>query len=278
MKECKSCGATWETGDICPYCHRHIIIENPPFKPADIYSEKRNRNISGKKIFAVSMCIFGIVMITNIIRYSVYSKTDNLYSVPLSVFHHEEHDYNSKISASYNLDDEKNKSSEYQRQKGIYVDKNYEVGKDIPEGEYIICSDGLTPNKDFYMGIYTSSSYSDESQIAGSWYHGNIIAVLEKGQFIEVSHGTIYDREKSGITLNPFSESGMFYVGIDIPAGDYTIIPDEEYTSSYKIYSSLISVAPVIKESGYLDKEKSINVTLNEGEYIQTSFCHIKKK
>ncbi len=274
MHECKSCGATWEKGDICPYCRRHIIIENPPFKPEDTHSEKRNRNISVKKIL---MCIFGTVMLTNLIRYSVYSITDNLYSVSSSEIHHKEHNYTSKKSVSYNSDYEKSKNLEYQREKGIYVDKNYEVGKDIPEGEYIICSDGLTPYKDFYMGIYTSDSYSDASQISGNWYNGNIIAVLEKGQFIEVSHGTIYDREKSGITLDPFSDSGMFHIGVDIPAGDYTIISDEECTASYKIYSSLNTVAPVVKESGYLDGEEAISIKLEDGEYIQTKFCHIKK-
>lgn len=269
MKECKSCGATWEKGNVCPYCHRHVIIENPPCIPVQSNSPKKHNHC--KKIFVCALIGFVSVMFANSARNFIYN-----YSALNAESHYEESCSDKYIS--YSLESEKNQKIEYQREKGIYTSGKYEAGRDIPEGEYIICSDGMSPGKNFYMGIYVSSSCSDESRISGGWYQGNTIAVLEKGQFVEVSHGIIYDRKKSGIVLSPFSESGMFKTGTDIPAGTYQLEKsDLQYTASYKIYSSLNSVAPVVKYSGFLDDNKNITVSLQEGEYIQTVFCHIKE-
>lgn len=270
MKECKSCGATWEKGNICPYCRRHIITENPPYVPLENSSPKKNTNHRKKIFFSVLIAAVSVTLAVSV-KVSVKNSVNknNYYSALPS---------ESGESVSYNPEYEKNQSIEYQREKGIYTDGKYEIGKDIPEGEYIICSIGVTPYKDFYMGTYTSSSYSDESKISGDWYQGNTIAVFERGQFVKVSHGIIYDREKSDIKLSPFSESGMFKVGTDIPAGTYQLeLIDSQYTASYKVYSSLNSVAPVEKDSGFFDDDKNISVSLQEGEYIQTSFCHIRE-
>lgn len=259
MKECKSCGAIWDEGDICPYCHRHIIIENPKVILPDSNISKNNKHKFLKTLFVLAAVISVPVIFSDCLS---SEKSDNTHHSLVS--HDTEHD--------------KVKSIEYQQEKGIYVSGIYEIGKDIPEGEYIICSDGGTPDKNFYMGVYTSSSCSDESQIYGDWYQGNTIAVLEEGQFIEVSHGNIYDREKSGIKLSPFTESGMFRAGEDIPAGDYIVKSDNsQYTGTYVVYSSLNSVAPIIKESGFIEDEKITKIVLSDGEYVETRFCCLEE-
>lgn len=169
-------------------------------------------------------------------------------------------------------------SSNYKNNSGIYKSGFYEVGKDIPEGIYIIVADGSNPEN---LGIAEISSSSDENDedavLNNTWFHGNIYLELEKGQFLHVSWATIYDAEKVDVKLNPYSKDGMYLVGKDIPAGIYELELDSgeyiyDYSAKYVIYSEMDSPMPIQFSNGNFKDNKSIR--LEEGQYVMFEDCH----
>ena len=169
-------------------------------------------------------------------------------------------------------------SSNYKNNNGIYKSGNYEVGKDISEGTYIIVADGSNPTN---LGIAEiSSSHDDNDEYAvlnNTWFHGNTYLKLEKGQFLHVSWATIYDAEKVDVKLNPYSKDGMYLVGKDIPAGIYELELDSgehvyDYSAKYVIYSEMASPMPVQFSNGNFKDNKFVQ--LEEGQYVMFEDCH----
>lgn len=257
MRECSNCGATWEEGNICPYCK-------------SVNYKEQNTNVNNNKKSSKSAMLILIValfVLTAIVMGVIYYSYSTLKR---NMTFQDDDDY---VSSSESSLSESNKA--YQKEKGIYTGGILEVGVDIPEGEYIVMPPTTASNTNFFIEIFTDAKANDDSNIFSERGINCAYVELEKGTFIDASYLVIYDIDKNDIELDPFLYSGMYKVGRDLDAGTYTIKSDSDYSVNYSVYKSLNSIAPVIKESGYVEDE--IEVTLRDREYIEIMNGHLYK-
>ena len=292
MLSCRNCGAPYTGGIICEKCGTRYTEEELRSYDKTGYPEKELQDSSAKNnhsgssgdnpafiiaiIFAV---VSGLVIIPVLI--AIFVPAIIWYNAKKQAAEERQAAVVQEIEESF-ADEEKRgvDKVEYMKEHGVYSSGNYECGKDIPEGEYIVVSSGSDGYGDFYFGVYTQSDCSDDSELYGGWYQGNMYVSLKEGQFIHFSHSVLYDPELNNIELSGNQYGGMYKVGKDIEPGIYYIrSSDDQYGCEYTIYSSINSVIPIEKESSYCDlsDSDSVKVELSEGEYIKLKFSSLEK-
>ncbi len=157
---------------------------------------------------------------------------------------------------------------------GCYGEDTYEVGADILAGEYVICSDGSRDHDSFYFAVYEDAEM--EQKIAGGWMEWNTIMRLEEGQFISMQAAYFYESSRKSL-LKPFQSSGFFLVGRDLKAGTYTIANDTEQLAVYRVFSDPDQKEEHMLLQGPLQGGENTEITLHDGEYLMTRFCHLEK-
>ncbi|MDQ0148331.1 hypothetical protein ACFO6R_02720 [Eubacterium multiforme] len=164
-------------------------------------------------------------------------------------------------------------------QKEEYKSGFYEVGKDLPAGEYVIISD--KNNKQAETSIEVTKDSKKENEIFDESVSGNIYVTLSKGEYIDVKHGDIFPIDKAPSTTpkDKIYKDGMFKVGRDIKAGIYEVKStekdknDDAYIEIFK--DSTHRNGSVISKKEF---KKSTNVTLKDGEYIKLDDAEIVVK
>ena len=163
------------------------------------------------------------------------------------------------------------------REKGIFGSGFYEVGKDLPAGEYIAVLNDNTPAEFFSLGVYTSAPMSAENQLMYGSFRDCQLLVLEEGLYIYFLDGTLYDMEKHENPSDPFRSGGMYKVGRDLEAGTYTFEnTDGQDFGMYTLYTSIDFIAPITRDSGVVSAGKTAQIELHEGEYIEMRDCCLK--
>lgn len=174
---------------------------------------------------------------------------------------------------------EQKQENKQNTQKEEYKSGFYEVGKDLPAGEYVIISD--KSNKQAETSIEVTKDSKKEDEIFDESVSGNIYVTLSKGEYIEVKNGDIFPIDKAPSTTpkDKVYKDGMFKVGRDIKAGTY------EVKSIEKDKNDDASIE-ITKDSTHRDKsviskkefKKSTKVTLKDGEYIKLDDAEIVVK
>lgn len=155
----------------------------------------------------------------------------------------------------------------------VYPDGYYEVGVDIPAGEYVLRSSSewssyyeIRSNADF-------DSYDDMIDYCNFSY--NAIVRLEAGQFFWLNRCTASPIEE--MPNISYLEGEMFKVGYHIPAGTYRISlrdSSDYYGVGYVLsYPSDGYDAVVSSVSVYAGEDA--NITLQDGQYLQLKDCYI---
>ncbi len=162
---------------------------------------------------------------------------------------------------------------------GCFGDGTYEVGVDIPAGEYVIDSDGtdfLTEIPKFHLTLYSDASCTEESLLRQERGEYNTILRLEDGQVLVIEHAYLY--ESSGESrLVPYEIGGFFHVGRDIPPGTHTIISDNINRDGVCcIYSDLYRNEEHLLLETTIERGGSTEITLEENSYIWMQYCHLK--
>lgn len=272
MKICKYCGAQWSEGEVCPNCQRAVY--SPEQYPSQGSSGKSDSVwivlalVGGfLLLLAAAVCIAVIGLYSSFKKIEVDSDFSNGERNSI-------HEYIQSETIAADPEGDREGNLSFQREKGVFVSGFYEIGKDIPAREYAAIANGNTPTRDFYLGVYTSPSQSEESELMGGWYQGSRLLILEEGQYIELIHANLYDLTKHENPADPFKNSGMYKVGSDLEAGTYTIVNiSDQYTGFYTIYSSINCIAPITRDSGAVSAGESSQITLQDGEYIEMKFC-----
>lgn len=172
-------------------------------------------------------------------------------------------------NAQNNKQTEQSKENSTPEYKEVYKSGFYEVGKDLPAGEYLVLRDKL--NKEVETSVAVTKDSKKEDEIFDESVMGNIYVTLENGQYIEVKNGDIYpvDKAPSNTPENKVYKDGMYKVGKDIKAGTYDVKAIKDNGSddgSIEITKdSSHSDKSVISKKEFKDTEK---VTLKDGEYI----------
>ena len=158
---------------------------------------------------------------------------------------------------------------------------NYHVGEDIPAGLYIAVSDGYTHYNEFTFSVYDrpyEGNLGDVLPLMENVYQNNCYVQLEDGQYTHFFHANLYPVTETAPELDPYAYSGMFKVYHDhLTAGTYTLIADADYAGQYAVYQDVTAGAEPVLTSGYLENNKgeTVEVTLEEEQYLMTKFCHI---
>lgn len=286
MNTCKHCGSQWETGDVCPQCGTapRISLEK---NTAPVQSEQPEEQ--SFPIWAIPVIVIGVLAIMTIGGGILLNDSMDLTDSDPEPYFDTDDRFEEEVvpdkpkdpivlpketAAPANPKQDREQNLDYQQKHGIFTGEFYEVGSEVPPGEYVVMPNSTHAAPHFHVAVYTSESMSDESQLYGGWYSTCKYVVLEEGQYIELTHAALYDPDKNDLALDPFSADGMYKVGRDIEPGTYTIRnTSDQYTGNFIIYSSINSIAPVTRDFEFLDTGESIEVTLNEGEYIELVFC-----
>lgn len=155
----------------------------------------------------------------------------------------------------------------------------YKVGIDVPAGDYIFYSDkymGSSNSRWDYGGdIELRSSTASDADIleytsVGTWAFMH----LTDGQYIKISGCSMYPADYTEKIDKTFE--GMYRVGIDIPAGEYKVSPDED--AIYATLSVYSSNDPVNRDTlDFQSVESSAYVTVQDGNYLFLEDCHIEQ-
>lgn len=141
-----------------------------------------------------------------------------------------------------------------------YYSGTYKVGEDIPAGEYCIFS---TENK--RSGYYSVNADSNGDDIIGNdVFDYNAFVTISDGQYLELNRAKAIPVEEIGeIETN---QSGMFRVGIDIPAGEYKIESTKnDMNGYYSIYNSSEPNASIVTNNLF---DGQTYVTVSDGQYL----------
>lgn len=292
-RECKGCGAILQNDGKCPYCGRRYEIDEKmdsiqKIKKRGYYAGDINSAINianqlnginrkssvhkGNIIILITVLSVIVMLFFALIIFSAKRSIDNKSAYKSN----NAYSYYNEYYTEY--DDELSKANENY----IYSAGEYEVGKDMPAGEYVILGRGIA-NGSGCVNIYEDAGMTKESigYSSLSWFDHNTIIVVKEGQWVDISHGIAYYSDKVDIELNPYSHSGMFKVGRDVAVGKYKLVQNEkesQYGGNYEIYSAITENGPVIKDSGRFEtKNGGAEIELSEGDYLYTKFCHVEK-
>lgn len=144
----------------------------------------------------------------------------------------------------------------------------YKVGTDIPSGEYVLIPTGSNMA---YFEVTNSNDGKTESIVSNDNFNGREIVTISDGQYINVSHATIYKIDEAPAINKSAKEflPGMYRIGIDIPAGEYTVAPTDSIDGYYEIDSDSSHSFNAILGNGTVNHKQYLN--LESGQYIKLS-------
>lgn len=145
-------------------------------------------------------------------------------------------------------------------------DGTFIVGVDFPAGEYIILENG---NGEAYYELSNT-----EKKLSYGSFSNNAILTVEDGQSFMLENAYAVSVEEETVDT---TEAGTLKVGLHIEAGEYKLVPDADATDGFGLYSIESSSNPLTKE--FIDSnlfQEPVNITVNDGEYLILSHCHIE--
>lgn len=157
-----------------------------------------------------------------------------------------------------------NKNTEVASSKS-YTESKYKAGQDIPEGEYVIFV-----NKNVSRGYFSVSTDSNEKNIiTNDNFEYNTIVYIKDGEYLKLSRS--YAVPITDVAALNTDGTGMFKIGVHLPAGEYKLIADVDSSGYYCIYNDNrqddIECNDNFKGNTY--------VTVKEGQYLLLSRCKI---
>lgn len=114
-------------------------------------------------------------------------------------------------------------SSEPEEESNAYAAGTYIVGQDLAAGTYYISTDTMC-----YWELTSDSSGDLESIVANGNITTHTYVTVSDGQYFKVQGGEFLPAEDVEHTLQESFGDGMYLVGIDIPAGEYALTPDQD--------------------------------------------------
>ena len=136
----------------------------------------------------------------------------------------------------------------------------------LPAGEYMLFAEGEkgtfitgTTRENVYVNAQESFSYND-------------IVILTEGQRVTLKNCKAVPINRVNNAELSTAGNGMFKIGMHIPSGGYTIVPDAGMTGTLTIYSSMPQ--DPLPEPIYISS--SYGTRLNNGQYIKMENCHFE--
>ena len=163
-------------------------------------------------------------------------------------------------------------SSNTPNSEGIYPQGIFHVGTDLPAGSYWF-SGSSSDLSYFFILQPTSDGSSTYNAVHVNSYYGHNLMDLEDGEvLILVNNGTMTPIAKMTEQFTSPYGSGVYRVGIDIPAGSYrAIVGDGADTySAYYVMSDLSYSDDSFLDSDYfVSGDNGTEIILEEGTYVE---------
>lgn len=153
-----------------------------------------------------------------------------------------------------------------------YASGMYKVGTDIPAGEYVLVQDDSTLA---YFQVSSSSDGKFESIVANDNFDGRSIITVSDGQYLNVTRANIYSIDKAPAINKSagYLTDGMYRVGIDIPAGEYKIVPTDNVSGYYELAEDSSHLFSSIIGNGLISNEQYL--TIEDGQYLKLTRAKI---
>lgn len=151
----------------------------------------------------------------------------------------------------------------------VYQPGIYQVGVDIPTGEYVLFAIPGSPDTDYELRTDTNFE-AQEGMVDGSSFDYNMIVLLKHGQFLKLN----------GCTASPIhevprldsSQAEMYKVGYHIPAGTYHL-----YALNYSYAGYAVLSSPAVTDwNDIIDIQiftQDTSVTVENGQYLLLAEC-----
>lgn len=155
---------------------------------------------------------------------------------------------------------------------GWYPEGMYLAGTDIAPGLYYFRT---LPDNFGYFAISSDASDEIDSIIANDTVATFTFLEVKEGEYLEVSGGEITPADQ----INPIQPENGFYgpgtyrIGVDLPAGEYTLEALED-SAYYAISSRADGTLDSIVTNNIFDTTET--VTVKEGEFLSIDRCQIK--
>lgn len=143
----------------------------------------------------------------------------------------------------------------------------YKIGQDVPAGIYCIAA-----NSSCYYEVSKDSSGELDSIIQNGNTDTFAFVEVKDGQYLTVERGTFAPADE----IEPIQPQGgkwgegMYRIGVDIPAGEYKVVcNDERYSAYIAVLSNVSGGIRAIVTNDNFDGEKYI--TVKDGQYLEVS-------
>jgi hypothetical protein len=141
----------------------------------------------------------------------------------------------------------------------------YKVGSDIAAGEYV-----LITNRGAYFAITSDSSGSLESILANDNFDSRSIVSVNDGEYLELKGCEAYPFAEAPAVdkSSEILESGMYKVGVDIPAGEYKVESISSMGYIEVSSNSSHSLNAIVANDNF---EGSKYISVTDGQYLKLS-------
>lgn len=152
---------------------------------------------------------------------------------------------------------------------GGYGEGSYKVGKNIPEGEYVLFA---TSSYGAYFSINSDSSGVLDSIIVNDNFNYNSIVTIADGTYLELSRCYAVPIGKAKVDT---SGEGMFRVGTHLDVGEYEIISTSDIGAYIEVSSDSTHEFNSIVSNDNFNNNKYI--TIEDGQYLTISRGKLNK-
>lgn len=139
----------------------------------------------------------------------------------------------------------------------------YKIGEDIPAGEYYVkCT-----SSNLYVEISSDSTGSIDSIITNLNTEGGTYITVHDGEYLTIQGGDIYELDKSPNrgAENGYYTNGMYKVGSDIPAGEYSVEATSGMAYIEVASDSSHTIDSIVTNDNF---EGNTKITLSDGQYL----------
>lgn len=165
----------------------------------------------------------------------------------------------------------------------VVSEGSYRVGEDVPAGDYLIYADenmGIDTGSHFASGgefEVRESTSADADLVLYDGVDTFAFVTITDGQYLKLDKCSLYPIDYTN-KIDTTKEGG-FRVGVDIPAGEYKVVEDDDddevlsypLISVYSSYASMIDLVTCqeVSGSGYIE--------VQAGQYLVLDDCHIEQ-
>jgi hypothetical protein len=153
-----------------------------------------------------------------------------------------------------------------------YKAGQYKVGQDIPAGEYVAIAKG-----EAYIEVAKNSKGTLESILVNDIFINRSMITVSDGQYLKTQDCTLYaSKDAPKVELkNGYLLSGMYKVGVDVPAGEYKVISDGDGSYIEVSKSSRHTLDDIVSNDLFQGNKY---ITISNGQYVKFFDSKIKVK